>query len=452
MNTKHFVTVVMGLCLALSFVGCEWTRDYSGGWFFWLRGAARVLPSISLLSIGLLSGAFMPHSNRAFLVGLGLLIPTAIYAVHVILVGAEAIDLDFRDVTLSATQGVLSGFVGYWLGQDIKEIRWLLGRIAVVLALGAFFKLFVKITGLGNEFAILMPNWAANLVIIFAYCWYLNDFLTRAKFQFWTIIALGGCTVSILADFQKPIIFSTIVCTLILLFVASRASNLIRIVFRMSSLTCIGLVAFFIVDQISSRGISARMQETIEKRFLHADTNKTADSFLESITMASGGRFDIWEQVFERFVDKPLFGWGPGMKFESESRKTIQGEFAYHNVYFEILISVGLIGFLPYFLGILWWYRLMLKKTVVRQVGFALVPCTAYITGILAYDAVGSGGQFFTVNALLLFLMGATARIAEQALRNPQKAAKSVVRVSNSQSRAFEQPQLGYGLGQGKTT
>ncbi len=364
MNIKRLVTLAMGLSLALSFVGCEWTYDYSGGWWFWLRGASRVLPSIVLLSCGLLTGAFIPRSGRAFLFGFALLIPLTIYCVHIISIGSEVITVEFRETALTMVQSVLCGLVGYWIGRDGYEVGWLLNRIAVGIVLASYFDLLMKITGLANEFEILQPGWPAFIIIIFGYCWYLNDLFSRGILHPWTVIALGGCALSLLVDFHKPIIFAAIVCSLILLFVAIRANGFFKVIFPMTVATVIGLVGFFSVDQIVGHRISRKMMDIVETKFLHQDRPiMTAQTTWEIIDLASGNRINIWTQALEHFSEKPIFGWGPGQKYASEATDMVRMEnIVLHEVYLELLMAVGLVGALPLFLCVIWWYKLMLRK------------------------------------------------------------------------------------------
>jgi hypothetical protein len=455
MNLKHFVTVVLGLGLALSFIGCEWTWDYSGGWWFWLRGASRVLPSIALLACGLLTGTFIPRSGKAFLFAFAALIPLGIYCVHIVNIGSEVATVEFRETALTMVQAALCGIVGYWVGKDGFEVRWLLSRAAAFLAVAAWLDILVKISGLANEFDILRPGWPAYIVIVFGYCWYLNDFLTKDRINLWSVIAMGGCGLSILAEFHKPIIFITVVCSLILFFVAARSGGFIRVVFRMTAVALIGIVGFFAADQLVGRRISSRIMDIVESKFLHQDVDKlgTAQTFWEKIEQASGNRINIWTQALEQFAESPVFGHGPGqVKYSTGAKDLVRMEgVVLHEVYLEFLLAVGLAGAAPLLLCVVWWFRLMLRKVVLKRVGFYLAPCTAYVTCILALYTVSSAGTFFTVNSLLLFLMGSTARIAEQA-RQSATAPNPFATGATPQSAYVVRSRLGYRLGKGKTT
>jgi O-antigen ligase len=426
MNSKRYLSVIFVSFLVLSYIGCEWSADYSGGWFFWLRAASRVLPSLAFLAAGLAAGAFVPRSGRALAIIVCLLIPGAVYGVHLAGLSEEYWNIDLRETILVIVQAVLSGFVGYALGKDEREVKWSLECIAIILAAVAWYKVFIKLTGIGGELSALQPAWPASIILIFGYSWYLNDFLTRARPRIWTLVALGGLCMAVLGDFHKPIIFMVLVCTAILIFVAARASSYLRVFYRMAAIGMAGIILFAAADAITQRRISTRMAEMIETKFLHQDSGPSVTTPWEIIERASGNRFIIWEQAYHHFLDEPLLGKGPGVRYEMKGmhRQLLDENIApLHNVYFEILISVGIVGFMPYLFGILWWYRLMLRKTVLRQVGFSLAPCTAFVTSMLGYFAVSSGGSFFASCSLLMFLMGLSAAVTDQALKAARPAA-----------------------------
>jgi hypothetical protein len=355
-----------------------------------------------------------------------------------------------RDSLLVFIQAVLSGFIGYRLGSDEREVRWVLTNLAGVLAIVSWYRVFIKLTGIGGELEFLQPAWPASFVFAFGYCWYMNDFLTKARPGLWTIFALGGTGLAILLDFHKPMVFTFTVCSLILFFAAARSSNVFKVSYRIILLGVVAIIGFAVVDQITSNKVSTRIAEIVEKKFLHKDSGKEAENFWESVDKASGGRFIIWTQAFGRFAEQPFFGWGPGVHFETESMRdemakmAAEGEVPLHNVYLEILVSVGVVGLLPYLAGIFWWYRLMLKKIVLRRVGFFLVPCTAYVTGILAFDSVDSAGGFFAIASLLLFLMGLTAKVAENSLKSPQTVESPVAQKALAQANSARRPDIGF--------
>ncbi|MCC6126724.1 MAG: O-antigen ligase family protein [Pirellulales bacterium] len=426
MNSIRYLSVIFVSFLVLSFIGCEWTWGYSGGGYFWLRAASRVLPALAFLVAGLAAGTFVPRSGRALAIGACLFIPAAVYIMHLAGLSEEYWNVDLRETILLILQAVLSGFVGYSLGKDEREVKWSLECLAVIFAVVAWYKVFIKLTGIGGELSALQPAWPASIVLVFGYSWYLNDFLTRSRPRIWTLFALGGLCMAVLGDFHKPIIFVTLVCTVILFFVAARASSYFRVFYRMAAVGVAGIIFFAVADVVTQRRISTRMADLIETKFLHQDYGKEVTTPWEIIERAAGNRFKIWEQAYHHFIDEPFFGKGPGVRYEATGQQRLSlddHQAPLHNVYFEILVSVGLVGFLPYFVGIIWWYRLMLKKAVLRRVGFSLAPCTAFVTGLLAFGLIGELGVYFAADSLLLFIMGLTAAVADQAL----KAARSTV-------------------------
>jgi O-antigen ligase len=437
MSSKRYLSVIFIACLLLSFFGCEWTFGYSGGWFFWLRGLSRIAPSVVLLAMCFMSGAFSFRGGRSFALALGIAIPVGIYFINVLASGAMSINTSIRDSILLFVQAILSGVVGYAVGNAENEDRWLLSRLAAIMALVAFWKLFIKALGIGGELDWLEPAWPSGIPMIFGYSWYLNDFLTRAKPKLWTIVALGGTTAAIVADFYKPIIFIALVGTLILVFVGAKITGFFKVVLRMVLLGAAGALLFFAADMITQRGISSRITETIFAKFLHQDYGREVETTYEAIERASGGRFAMWEQVFYFILERPVFGYGPnirvGISGSGEKEFSVgEGEIPLHNILLEILLAVGVVGGIPYIIGVIWWYRLMLKKTVMRRVGFSLAPCTATVTALLAYGMVGQLSGFFTSAALLMFLMGISASLADKALKESKIGKKASQQVAAS--------------------
>jgi len=61
-----------------------------------------------------------------------------------------------------------------------------------------------------------------------------------------------------------------------------------------------------------------------------------------------GGREEIYPEVWRKFLEKPLTGWGPIQISGALS--------APHNLYLEVLIQLGLVGAIPFFMGM--WFCL----------------------------------------------------------------------------------------------
>jgi O-antigen ligase len=68
----------------------------------------------------------------------------------------------------------------------------------------------------------------------------------------------------------------------------------------------------------------------------------------------TAGRDDINAQAEDMIAEKPFFGWGPSYhQIELARRVSYPGPVSdFHNLYFHMLTEVGLLGSLPFFLGV----------------------------------------------------------------------------------------------------
>lgn len=87
-----------------------------------------------------------------------------------------------------------------------------------------------------------------------------------------------------------------------------------------------------------------------------------------------GVRFHLYEYGFEKWLKRPVFGWGPGTTkylIDQNPIKPLRIWMHLHNTYLEVLVRLGVVGALILLAGI--WY-------VVRGLW------RAYTSGALAYD------------------------------------------------------------------
>jgi hypothetical protein len=414
----HWVTVVVALCMALSILGAEWTRQFSGGGFFWLRGTSRIGPSLCLFVLAIGTGAFhgCAGGRRSFyaLAG-GILIACAlVLQASGIGIGDEENLATFDYTSLSLIQAVLFGLMGYWIAQDDREIKWLLSRIAFVCALGSTLGGCNRMAGL-EAIPFLVPDWSTRLVFLFGHCWYLNRWLTLPQGHLGALLGLMACSPEVWISFHKPIVFSALVVSAFLFCYSIWTSRWpIMVVRRTAILVSLAAMAFIVVNRTTSGQLLTSVEERFYERFLHQEDSSRVDWRVDNILeKASGGRLTIWREARERIGRHPFVGAGSGQSFGTAA--AVDSVYV-HNWYLDILLSVGIVGALPIFAGLLWWLRLVARKRVLNYAGNIVVPCLAYIVGLMAYNMGGSIRVFFSMTSFAVLIMAIAARLADRAM------------------------------------
>ena len=95
-------------------------------------------------------------------------------------------------------------------------------------------------------------------------------------------------------------------------------------------------------------------------------------------------RFGIWQNAFELFLQKPLFGWGFGknLDFINSLKQHITTT---HSVYFAVLLKGGIVGMITFLLMV--GYSLKIAFSAFRK-GYAL-ECSLFIFSLLFYATQG---------------------------------------------------------------
>ena len=127
-----------------------------------------------------------------------------------------------------------------------------------------------------------------------------------------------------------------------------------------------------------------------------------------------GGRFVVWQGAWQGFLEKPLLGWGPE-NFELSFFKHYDpclgtprcgGDIWYdraHNIIFDTLVSVGLLGMITYlgiFLSVIYllWERYFQQKIEFWVAGIFTVLLVSYsVQNLTVFDMVSSYLMFFLV-------------------------------------------------------
>jgi len=433
MNNHRWVTIVIAFCLGLSILGAEWTWGYSGGEFFWLRGISRIFPSACLLLLAIVTGAFGVRPNGIrfhFAVFGGLCFVGALMAQMTLSTKTERL-VSFDYATLGTIQTVLFAFMGYWIGQDEREAKWLLQRFALACACASIFTTICRVAGLSG-YPFLDAAWPVMLIVLFGYCWYLYAWLTSPWANPGSLFGVAACSLEVWVTFAKPIIFSAVVGSLFLfLYSMWTTRKRLTVVGKAGILSAMAAITLMAANAYTSGRMAAAVEDTIYNKFLHTDETKMyrIDSFEDLLEKASGGRWKMWQEAMGRFYENPWFGSGFGQSFSGIAND----ESIYvHNWYLDLLLSIGIVGSLPIFAVVVWWIVLVTRKRVVVGQKHFIVPCLAYFVSIMAYNCGGSIRIFFTMQSLMVLIMAITAALADRVLASTPTRQASPLSVRGS--------------------
>jgi O-antigen ligase len=122
------------------------------------------------------------------------------------------------------------------------------------------------------------------------------------------------------------------------------------------------------------------------------------------------GRTDIWPVFFNRALEKPLLGWGPGtFTYPSYATADLLQRFASlgtisspHNIFIAVLGDSGILGFLSFVLPLLYFTLVVPFQTGGRLGLLSLAVGAASILHGFAESPVIFG---FSMNWIMLFLV-----------------------------------------------
>jgi hypothetical protein len=294
-------------------------------------------------------------------------------------------------------QALLFGYAGYWLIRDIQDIHWILDKIAIAGVIVGYLEATVLIAGIEAK-SIIFPSWPLRLFVLFGYCWYLTLWLKGSEKNLYTIIALIGCTGSLLITFHKPIIFATSLSTISLFYYYFLTEKKIATLLKVTGVFIGGAVLLITLNTVLSGNLFDRMLETYYDAFLRVEQGTSITQLQEDdLHGVSGGRFEMWPIAIDIVKDNIVFGTGERQLFQSH-----MGSIHIHNWFLELLIWGGLIGALPFFIGFLWWFKIATTKKNLKMAQSVLLPALAFTIGITAYNL---GGSMFTFTSLFSFVM-----------------------------------------------
>ncbi|HEC12904.1 MAG TPA: hypothetical protein ENI80_06575 [Acidiferrobacteraceae bacterium] len=166
-------------------------------------------------------------------------------------------------------------------------------------------------------------------------------------------------------------------------------------IFIVGGLTTIGLVTTVLVINLN----------TFKQRFM--DERNTINMMLDGDfsnlpyhkESSVGVRAHLYRYGFNKWIERPLFGWGPGSSkwlIEKQAQKELRQWPHLHNTYLEVLMRLGIVGAL-FFIGILW----LLLRSIRRAHLSGRLPTDLYLflLGVFGMSLIWSIGEFRLVHA-----------------------------------------------------
>ena len=144
------------------------------------------------------------------------------------------------------------------------------------------------------------------------------------------------------------------------------------------------IIIFFLYETILSNMV---MMERLEKTIYVRDT---------------GGRFELFARGWQMFLEKPIMGWGPDRYYYYTGfRPNALGMAVIHNAYLQILLGVGLVGFLFFVVGMYKIIKITIKKSNNLYGSIPLIILLTNLLGALPLD-LARNKMFWIINILAL--------------------------------------------------
>jgi O-antigen ligase len=419
MNKRRIMGMILAACLALALFRGEWQWGRGLEEIFWLRVVTATAPLGILLISGFLLGAFRYRGSprRLILLFLGAGLFGATVLMHTM--SRSEFEAHVRpDFYVVLVQMAVCAAVGYWMAADLRDTRWALSRCAFGLAALALYAGIARGLGLGDAYVYLVPSYPVSLLIGFAFCWYLSHFLLGKTGWIWPLLGILACSVELIVPFRKPIIPGLVIASaVIFLCCLWTASRRFAVFARGILLVTVGLSAVFAANQVSSGRLTELLGAKIRTKYLHETRESRHDTLVKTIERASAKRFILFQEGLARFEASPAIGTGFGPLVSLGLREPRAPKLVHvHNGYLDLLMSAGLIGSIPVFVGILWWLALVFRPTVLERTGALIIPLIGYFFSIAAYNIGACSRTFFSLNSFTVFLMAIAVGVADHAL------------------------------------
>jgi O-antigen ligase len=307
--------------------------------------------------------------------------------------------------------------MGFSLADRAERAHRLLSRTAFYLAILCVIAAFLRATGIELTLYCSFPGWQTRLVFLFPYAWYLTRWLLN-RTDHDALAGLGASSLEIWGSLHKPFLFSAAIASLFILWSATRFG--FRAMARVAGIGAAAVAGVWVVDATITHGaLFSEVRTFVFEKAFHedrgGDLNKDWDELLAQFT---GGRLELWELAAERFQVSPWIGSGFEQTFltsipdEDCDEQNVEVGVLCHNGYLDLLLSVGILGFLPLAAVVAWgmWrMRATIGDPVIQRIQIAVC---GYLVAIAAFNLGGTSRVFIAGSLLPAFVFGIGLRLS----------------------------------------
>ncbi len=306
--------------------------------------------------------------------------------------------------------------VGMWIGNDDLRTEKLLRRLARLAMAASLFSFSLRVLHFSVDDIIGPMYWPYSMIVMFGFFYYLAQGIVGAGGRMRPACGLACCSLEVLGSFSKKFVFGVgvgmIVFTAAVVLLGARKH--VRILQSVMGRVATLVVLLFGAIAIWAGQILAYLNSAVQTSWLRNPNSSASDlvgldaSMVE--TLASG-RFDMWREIWPRFQSSPWIGAGLSPFYRDN--------IVSHNGFFDVLLSVGLLGAGACVAGALMWILAIWRSNVPRHILVLQLACVSFIGGILGLNVgISVWLMFNTVNAYFFLLVGVSLGLALQTRRS----------------------------------
>ena len=289
---------------------------------------------------------------------------------------------------------------------------------AFFLAILCVIATFLRITGMEITEYLCFPGWQTRLVFLFPYAWYLTRWLLHEKDNY-ALLGLIASSLEVWGGLQKPIVFSAAICTLFVVWSAKRFVSF-RTIAKVAGIGFAAFAGMWIVDAtIVDGAVSSQIRMFVLEKGFHEDRGSNLDmSWDEMLVQFTGGRLELWSLAIERLQASPWIGSGFDQTFpttigdEDRENENIEVGILCHNGYLDLMLSVGVLGFIPFAAIVYWGMSRMHATSIDPAINLVQTGGNGYLVAIAAFNTGGTSRIFTTCCLLPAFILGIGLRLA----------------------------------------
>ncbi|MEI8373983.1 MAG: O-antigen ligase family protein [Planctomycetota bacterium] len=408
------------------FFFCVYTRD-------WLYPAAFESMFILYLGyVGVIAAMIFPWGFLS-ICSFGWLCPRSKAVLHGILwaTGAIALVVVCEQVSPSPFHETPRPFVvilfaasylwmlmGFRMADHAERVQWLLSKTAFFLAILCVIAAFFRVTGMELTVFASFPGWQMRLVFLFPYTWYLTRWLLR-RTDYDALVGLIASSLEVWGGLHKPIVFSAAISTLFIVWSVTRFKSS-RAVAKVMGLVFATLGGTWAIDvAIANGSVSSQIRTFVVEKVFHEDRSSSLSMGWDDLFVQfTGGRLQLWELAVERFQASPWIGSGFEQNFpafinnEDNDCQNVEIEVPCHNGYLDLMLSIGVLGFLPLAAVVFRGMSRMYNTSSNPAIKLIQIAAGGYLVAIAAFNLGGTSRVFIAGSLLPAFVLGIGLRLA----------------------------------------